>query len=127
MKRWIATLTTMIVAGLVMMPGTASAHGTTECRVNEFENPAQVWSGARQIGVEEARMQAARAYNVCYFIRAEPRPWSRIDFRYRINNSAAKLWVWTSDGVRHDLTVDHDQTFSNGRWSSAWNRSGRQG
>ncbi len=127
MKRWIASLGLYVAAaGFVAAPD-AAAHGGTVCRVNEFESPAQVWSSSRLIGVDEAKMQAARAYNVCYFIRAEPRPWANITFRYRINNSAAKLWVITSDGVRHDVTVDHDQTYANGAWSSAWNRHGAQG
>lgn len=128
MKRWIATLTTMIVAGLVLMPGTDSAHGSHVCNPG-FQGGHTPWPASRLITSNEIKWFSVRALNLCAFVRAEPSPPNANTFSFirRINNSAGEGFIRTNDGVRHRCLVDHDQTFANGQWHEGWNTRCVQG
>lgn len=112
----------LIVAGLVMLPGTASAHGNGECRWF-FDTGTAVWSGSQRITQGQTNMLAAGAINSCAYVGIENSAAGRVVFWGWINNSAATAIVWTQNGRVHGCTVDHDQTFTNGRWFTGFNVS----
>lgn len=117
-KLWIATAA--VLAGLVLTPGTASAHGNGEARwfYDMGPNP---WPASQVMSQDHAAMLAYRTMQIGYFVKIENSPPNRAVFWARINNTAAKVLVWNAAGRVHVCTVDHDQTYTNGRWHTGIN------
>lgn len=112
--------TIAIVAGLVLMPGTASAHGNGECRYF-FDTGSEYWGPSQRISQGQTALYAFRAMQVCAWVRVEEVPPRNVAFWDWINNSAAYAIVWSQTNRVHVCKVDRDQTFANGRWFSGFN------